>query len=293
MFVSSLLVLTLAISMVLIGSKIKPLQKVMGIAKNKLMFSSVLRSQIQTYFPTCLISISFLYSDYTQPFQKDRMLQTTTGSEPQILIEYIKAYILITLPLFSWLFLKSNYAQLSQPAFQAKFGTLYQSVSPFKISAYMFFTFFFIRRLAVAVCTVVWARTLILQIYTTIFGSLFILKFYIEKRPMDSTLQNKLEIFNEGFTLLSNYLLIIFTDFVSIEKRYDLGFLAIYLILIVCSLNIAGVLLNLILTLRLAYLKQKHQKAWDKYHEVNNKMLKFILWDFMEVTGTKLNSSQM
>ena len=44
MFVSSLIMLTTAIGIVLIGSKIKPLQKVMGIAKNKLMFSSVFRS---------------------------------------------------------------------------------------------------------------------------------------------------------------------------------------------------------------------------------------------------------
>jgi hypothetical protein len=53
------------------------------------------------------------------------MLQVSTDDEPQILIEYIKAYILVSLPLFSWVFLKMNYAKLSEPGFQAKFGTLY------------------------------------------------------------------------------------------------------------------------------------------------------------------------
>jgi hypothetical protein len=156
------------------------------------------------------------------------------------------------------MFLKYNYAQLSEPGFQAKFGTLYQSVSPFKRSAYMFFTIFFIRRMAVAFGTIVWASTLILQIYTTVFGSLLTLKFYIDWRPMESSHQNKLEIFNEGFTLFSNYLLIIFTDFVTVEKRYDLGFLAIYFVLSVAALNIAGVFYNLIQVLRLAYLKHKY-----------------------------------
>ena len=172
--------------------------------------------------------------------------------DPSILIEYVKAYILVSLPIFSWVFLKSNFLNLSESSFQARFGTLYQSVSPFKKSVFMFFTFFFLRRMAVAFCTIIWANTLILQIYTTVFGSLLMLKYYIDWRPMESSHQNKLEIFNEGFTLFSNYLLIIFTDFVEVEERYDLGFVAIYLVLIVCSLNIGGVFYNLVLVLRLA-----------------------------------------
>ena len=77
----------------------------------------------------------------------------------------------------------------------------------------MFFTFFFIRRLAVALGTIGLANTLILQIYINIFGSLIMLKFTMDWRPMESQFLNNLEIFNEGFTLFSNYLLIIMTDF--------------------------------------------------------------------------------
>jgi hypothetical protein len=156
----------------------------------------------------------------------------------------------------------------------------------------MLSTFFFLRRLAVAFSTIVWANTLILQIYTTVFGSLFMLKFYIDWRPMESTYENRLEVFNEGFTLFSNYLLIIFTDFVNVEERYDFGFIAIYLVLIVCALNIAGVLYNLIYALKLKYLKRKHQKAWEKYHIINNKVVNFLLNDFMKVEGIKLNAKQ-
>ena len=146
----------------------------------------------------------------------------------------------------------------------------------------MLSTFFFLRRLAVAFSTIVWANILILQIYTAVFGSLFMLKFYIDWRPMNSTHENKLEVFNEGFTLYSSYLLIIFTDFVAVEERYNLGFLAIYLVLTVCTLNIAGVLYNLILDLRMKYLKRKHKKAWEKYHVVNKKIIDFLLRDFMK-----------
>lgn len=105
---------------------------------------------------------------------------------------------------------------------------------------------FFIRRLLVAFATIGWASTLILEIYTNVFSSLLLLKFYIESYPMESRHQNYFEIFNEIFTLFSHYLLIIFTDFVSVESRYDFGFTAIYLILIVGAINIVGVILNLI-----------------------------------------------
>ena len=136
--------------------------------------------------------------------------------------------------------------------------------------------------MAVALGTIGWANTLIVQIYTTVFGSLLMLKFYIDWLPMDSLHQNKLEIFNEGFTLLTNYLMIIFTDFVTVEERYDLGFLAIYLILIVCSLNIAGVLYNLLLALRIEYYRKKYRKAWQEYHKINDKMVEFIIWDYIK-----------
>ena len=110
----------------------------------------------------------------------------------------------------------------------------------------MLTTFFFLRRLAVAFSTIVWANTLVLQIYTIVFGSLLMLKFYMDWYPMYSAHENRLEIFNEGFTLFSSNLLIVFTDFVNVQERYDLGFLAIYLVLSVCGLNIAGVFNNLI-----------------------------------------------
>jgi hypothetical protein len=182
------------------------------------------------------------------------MLRELIDDDMSILIEFIKACILVALPLFSWVYLRRKFECLSKVDFKARFGTLYQNVSPFKKSVYMYSTFFFLRRLAVAFSTTVWANTLILQIYTTVFGSLFVLMFYIEWRPMESTYENRLEVFNEGFTLFSNYFLIIFTDFVNVQERYDLGFVAIYLILAVCALNIASVLYNLILALKLKYM---------------------------------------
>jgi hypothetical protein len=109
---------------------------------------------------------------------------------------------------------------------------------------------------------------------------------------MDSRLQNNIEVFNEGFILLSNYLLIIFTEFVSAETRYQYGLIAIYLILIACAYNIFVVFLNLIVVLRLKYLKHKHKLAWAEYNRVNDKVVDFILRDFIKTTDTDLTSKE-
>jgi hypothetical protein len=115
----------------------------------------------------------------------------------------------------------------------------------------------------VAFGTIGWAKFLILEIYINVFTSLIMLKFMIDWRPFDSRTQNRLEIFNEGFTLFSNYLLIIFTEFTSVETRYGIGFIIIYLVLFVCALNIIGVFFNMFSALRLAYLKYRYDTEWS------------------------------
>ena len=59
-----------------------------------------------------------------------------------------------------------------------------------------------------------------------------------------------------------------------------------------CSLNITGVLYNLIMALKLAHLKKKHKKAWEKYEKLNNQMTEVILRDFINETGIKLDSEE-
>jgi hypothetical protein len=65
MFVTSLLVFGLALFLILLASKVKAMQRFLVSIKSKLMWSSVLRSQIQTYFATSMTVFSAL-SAYRQ-----------------------------------------------------------------------------------------------------------------------------------------------------------------------------------------------------------------------------------
>jgi hypothetical protein len=71
-------------------------------------------------------------------------------------------------------------------------------------------------------------------------------------------------------------MLIIFTEFTSVETRYDMGFIIMYIIITVCGFNIIGVFLSMSLALRHSYLKSIYDKAWGKYHIVNDKIVNFI-----------------
>ena len=77
-------------------------------------------------------------------------------------------------------------------------------------------------------------------------------------------------------------MLIIFTEFTSVETRYGIGFIIIYLILLVCALNIIGVFIDMLIALRLTYLKRRHDTAWGNYHILNKKIVSFLLRDFEE-----------
>ena len=132
-------------------------------------------------------------------------------------------------------------------------------------SFYMHTTFFCLRRIVVAFATVYFSK-LVCQIYVNVFTSMFIIKFFVDEKPMEKRLQNKIELMNETFTLFSNYFMILFTDLIpSIEVRYMLGFRAIAIILIVVAINILLVFYDLGSGVILEIRKARAKRAWDKY----------------------------
>ena len=71
-------------------------------------------------------------------------------------------------------------------------------------------------------------------------------------------------------------MLIIFTEFTSVETRYDTGFTIMYLIITVCGINIIGVFLSMSIAMYNSYKKSIYDKAWGKYNTLNEKIVNFI-----------------
>jgi hypothetical protein len=94
MFVTGSIFGLVSVGIVLGLIKIKALKSTLAKVKDKLMWSSVFRSQIQTYFPTCILVFSSLhYKDVDW-------------------IEFIQILVVISLPFFFWWFISSNMSQL-------------------------------------------------------------------------------------------------------------------------------------------------------------------------------------
>ena len=104
--------------------------------KQKIIWSSVFRGQIQFYFPVALVVFHHF----------DKGLKTDSDS----MVTIIKFLILICLPVFSFVHLKKNYLNLENGEFYTKFNTLYQNLYPLKHTVYKMNTIFCIKRLIYA-----------------------------------------------------------------------------------------------------------------------------------------------
>ena len=84
----------------------------------------------------------------------------------------------------------------------------------------------------------------------------------------------------------SNYMMIFFTEFIlDAERKYEIGFMMSYLVLLVMGFNITLVISDLFSFLLLQYKKWFHKRAWDHYHLLEQRMIDFIKREFSSLRG--------
>ena len=80
--------------------------------RNKLIWSSVIRSILQSYFKFCFMSFTFV----------------DVNRETNLLTSYLKICFLLLVPIGFTIFLFRNKAHLSEQQYLTKYGTLYQDL---------------------------------------------------------------------------------------------------------------------------------------------------------------------
>jgi hypothetical protein len=161
-----------------------------------------------------------------------------TTEESIVSIDF-ELFLMISLPLFSYWWLDKNYNRLSEAEFELKYGTLYTNVDINKWSSSWITTIFCLRRLLICIFTIHFNSYLILNIYVTIYSSIFILFFYINVQPFKTRFLNRIEILNEIGYLSTNYFMFLFTDFINdIEFRYQVGKAQIYMVICIFTFNL-------------------------------------------------------
>lgn len=172
----------------------------------------------------------------------------------------------MSLPIFSYIFLTKNFELMSNPEFQAKFGTLYQNLNLDQREACVYTSLFCLKRILFAVSTCYLPNTVIANIYTYIYISLGTIGYIINYRPMNSGMLNKIEIFNEYFIMATGYFMLHFTDWISdINFMYQIGKVFTYVVIAIICINFSLIAFEMFKELRKGYLKRKSDKAWEKY----------------------------
>lgn len=167
--VFSLVVMVAVLSFIFVfNNKLTKKYNLVNYIKKKVMWSSVFRSQIQFYFPSCLITFSSLMEVDPSNYK----------TFPGFLIKFL---CLLFLPVFSFCFLskESNFTKVHDIEFKSKWGTLYSNTNTKKAwTSQRMLSIFCIRRLLVGVCTVYFAKHPILSIYMQGFFSLILISLH-------------------------------------------------------------------------------------------------------------------
>ena len=212
-------------------------KKLVNIVLGKLMFNSLLRACMQTFFMTC---VGLWYS-----------LKGTSVDSKEGIISLIVA-ILLTIyvfgfPIFSWMFLSKKKDKLREPEFKIKYDSLYLNLDYYKTKALPNTSFFFLRRIMFAALIVFCTSSIVLQIFIADILSTLMLVYFITVAPMNDRLSNWIQITNEIVVLVSVWLMFHFTEYVTDPAtRYMLAFNFLYFVASDIVLNICVLIFTII-----------------------------------------------
>jgi hypothetical protein len=130
--VTGLIFFAVSMTVVTIGLKLRFARMFFKTMKDKLMWSSVLRAQIQTYFPTVLATLQMMRGLHSQAIYKenqgkDMTIRRILSAESiyvqleknfeNVFMAMFKLFLLISLPFFSLYFIRKNKDKLGEEPF--------------------------------------------------------------------------------------------------------------------------------------------------------------------------------
>lgn len=146
---------------------------------NKLMFNSVIRGLLESYFP---LSIATVYQLSQDKWEEGDVLHQ--------ILAIITIIYLVIFPIFSLWFVLRYFKVLKTPRMLNKYGSFYQNVDPTRKVALRFTFYFCLRRLVFAMVICLVTNSLVVQVMIADFTILALLSFYSRIRPMKNELNN-------------------------------------------------------------------------------------------------------
>lgn len=143
--------------------------------------------------------------------------------------------------------MKKHLLKLPDPAFKAKYDSLYQNLDYYKVKALPNTFWFLSRRLAFSAVIVFCTKSIVLQVMLADVLSTLLLVYFLCVGPMYDRVNNCIQFVNEAFVLASVWMMFHYTEYVgSPETRYDLAFYFMYFIGVDVALNVLLLVYNII-----------------------------------------------
>ena len=134
------------------------------------------------------------------------------------------------------------------------------------------------RRLVLVLTTVFLNRFYIGNIIVYIYGSIYLLGYYTNRKPFDKRWAYWLELFNETFIIISAYFIFIFTNWISyIQTRYQLGLFFVDITTWVIIINQLGIIYETSYGIRMWSIKRKYYISWKKHFEYKSYLVQVIV----------------
>ena len=123
---------------------------------------------------------------------------------------------------------------------------------------------YFLRRVGLGLVCVFWVEFFWGQVAIQLMTSVFVIILLHWAHPMGSTFDTNIETFNEIITLITLYLMMCFSDFVSDEeRRSELGKVFIFAICIFAAVHFCILFGDVCLTIR-HYLRKQYYARRNK-----------------------------
>ena len=209
---------------------------------NKLMFNSVIRGLLESYFPLCIATFY-------------QLSQNNWGDEQALHsgLAIITVIYIVLFPVFSLCFVLRNFKHLQKPIMRNKYGSFYQNVDPTRKVALRFTFYFCLRRVVFAMVICFMTHSLVFQVMVADFAILALLSFYTRIKPMKDELNNTVQIFNEIAIIVLLQFMFMLTDFTEDPvERHDYGYYFLYYVATLIGINICILIASIVIEIRRA-----------------------------------------
>ena len=164
----------------------------------------------------------------------------TSGETMGSIVSILLLIVLLSLPLFIYIFLKVNRHRLADHDFHLKYASLYEMLDLKKPYAIYYNCFFVLRRAFIGVLAVCINEYAFFQIQATMFSSVLMFTYISWVKPFETKTLNNLELFNELCILGVCYTHIMLSDFTnSLEVKSNAGWMNMSLVIFNLLTNIA------------------------------------------------------